>query len=465
MHNVESSIPRRNRVSVSSNDPNDLAFVVNSSQFTGVVQFSGPEGSCSGSLLAGDDRHILTAAHCFNNADNSANLNPNPGEYNVFFDVPTGRVIVPVEAIFIHPNWTAGQDNDNDIAIIKLAQSAPEAADRYEINTEFNEVGQTFIRVGYGVSGTGAAGEVTDETESTKRFGQNRYDALGDIFREPPSNDLSVDPGLQLAYDFDNGLPANDAFGVEYGINDLGVEREIGTSVGDSGGPAFIGGKIAGVASYGFSSTPDIDNPTNNTSFGEYFADTRVSAYAGYIAQTLATSRGGDDTIVGTNRNDLLFGNAGNDRLTASIGDDLAAAGRDNDIVTGDDGNDLLWGNRGNDSVEGGNGNDFLWGGKDDDTLIGGAGNDVLSGDLGNDVLTGGEDSDRFEFRESDGVDIITDFTDGQDSIGLLGGLQFAQLTIAQVGNDTQITTAGGLSVTLQGVNAGAIDGADFVTL
>ncbi|MDY6938931.1 MAG: trypsin-like serine protease [Cyanobacteriota bacterium] len=464
MQTSSSSIQTRSRVSVSSNDPNDVAFIANSSQFTGVVQLNGALGNCTGALLAGDDRHILTAAHCFNNADESANLNPNPGEYSISFDLPTGRVTVPVEAIFVHPNWTAGEDNDNDIAIVKLAQPAPEAADRYEINTEFNEVGQVFTRVGYGVAGTGVAGEVTNETESVKRFGQNRYDALGDIFRNAPVGDLTIDPGLQLAFDFDSGSPANDAFGVEYGINDLGVEREIGTSGGDSGGPAFIDNRIAGVASYGFVSNADIDN-ADNTSFGEYLADTRVAAYADYIAQTLATSRSGDDTVLGTNRNDLLFGNAGNDRLDAMIGDDIAAAGRDNDIVTGGDGNDLLWGNRGNDSVEGGNGDDFLWGGKDDDTLVGGAGNDVVSGDLGNDLLTGGDGNDRFDFRAIDGVNAITDFTDGQDSIGLKEGLTFDQLAIAQVGNDTQITAAGGLSITLQGVNVGAIDATDFVTV
>ncbi|MBE9041748.1 hypothetical protein IQ235_13260, partial [Oscillatoriales cyanobacterium LEGE 11467] len=216
--------------------------------------------------------------------------------------------------------------------------------------------------------------------------------------------------------------------------------------------------------SYGFQASADIDN-ADNTSFGEYLADTRVSAYANYIAQTLAASRGGDDTVLGTNRNDLLFGNAGNDRLDGMIGDDIIAAGRDNDVITGGDGNDLIWGNRGNDSIEGGNDNDTLLGGKDNDTLLGGAGNDLLSGDLGNDLLTGGEGSDRFDFRAIDGANVITDFTDGQDIIGLREGLTFAQLAIAQVGNDTQITATGGLSVTLQGVNAGAIDSTDFAVV
>ena len=50
------------------------------------------------------------------------------------------------------------------------------------------------------------------------------------------------------------------------------------------------------------------------------------------------------------------------------------------------------------------------------------------------------------------------------DIIGLIEGLTFADLTIAQVGSDTQIS-ATGLVVTLQGVDVGAIDSADFAVL
>jgi hypothetical protein len=76
-------------------------------------------------------------------------------------------------------------------------------------------------------------------------------------------------------------------------------------------------------------------------------------------------------------------------------------------------------------------------------------------------LLTGGVGGDRFDFRLGDGINIITDFTDLQDIIGLQGGLTFEQLTISQVGNDTQIT-AGELSITLKGISSSTIGAADF---
>ena len=102
-----------------------------------------------------------------------------------------------------------------------------------------------------------------------------------------------------------------------------------------------------------------------------------------------------------------------------------------------------------------------MFGGQDNDTLIGNTGATFLAADLGNDSLIGGAGGDRFDFRSGDGNDIIADFTDGQDIIGLADGLTFEQLAISQVGNDTQIT-ATGLSITLQGVSFNTIDSTDF---
>jgi Ca2+-binding RTX toxin-like protein len=459
---------RHPRVAVSSTNADDPTFIVQSGTgYDGVVGFGRGGINCTGSLLAGDGRHILTAAHCFNNDDKTANLNPNPAEYTVFFDLPTGRVSVALEAIFVHPNWTSDAVLNNDVAILKLAQTAPEAADRYELYPTPDEVGKMIFRVGYGSSGTGFQGQNENDFAGVKRIGQNRYDALTEIFNSPRST-TNVIPGTQLAYDFDSGQSANDAFGREFGLVDLGVPQEVGASSGDSGSPSFIEGKIAGIVSNGFSPTTpgiDFDGVDGNVSFGEYSVDTRTFFYAGYIAQTLAESRSGDDTISGTNRNDLLFGNRGNDEIFGLGADDIALGGRDHDVISGGDGNDGLGGNFGNDIVQGYSGNDTLFGGKDDDTLTGGVGDDLLSGDLGNDLLTGGEGSDRFDCRATGGVDIITDFTDGQDLIGLNPELTFAQLSIAQVGNNTVLTSVSGLSITLQGVDISAIGEADFLAI
>ena len=131
------------------------------------------------------------------------------------------------------------------------------------------------------------------------------------------------------------------------------------------------------------------------------------------------------------------------------------------DTLTGAAANDRIYGNLGNDTITGNNGNDLLFGGQGNDSVNGGAGADLIHGHLGNDILIGGVGSDRFDFRPNDGTNIIADFEDGIDVIGLSNGLTFAQLTILQVGNDTQIS-AGQLAITLQGIQASAIDINDF---
>ncbi len=189
-----------------------------------------------------------------------------------------------------------------------------------------------------------------------------------------------------------------------------------------------------------------------------------------------------NDLLFGDEGDDFIFGNSGIDSIDGGTGNDLIFAGKDDDRVFGGDGgdvilgnlgddclhgqagNDLLYGNAGIDTVNGGEGSDILFGGKDGDVLLGEAGIDVLSGDRGDDTLTGGADGDRFDFTRDDGSDTITDFTDGVDIIGLKAGLTFAELSIVQVGNDTQIS-ADGLAIRLVGIEVGSIDSIDFAAV
>ena len=188
----------------------------------------------------------------------------------------------------------------------------------------------------------------------------------------------------------------------------------------------------------------------------------------------------GNDRILSGDGNDLVFGNAGIEYIDAGLGNDLVFGGQDNDGIDGGDGDDVLLGELGNDCLHGFSGNDLLFGnagedvllgslgsdllhgGRGNDSLDGGFQSDVLRGDLGDDTLSGGEGGDRFDFRLGDGSDIITDFEDGVDIIGLRGGLTFAQLTISQVGSNTQISVGDEVLVSLSNVNVGAIDTEDF---
>jgi len=289
-------------------DANDANFIVEPGEgYDGVVLLTFPDGGiCTGALLA-TGRHILTAAHCFEVRQQTSipNLTPSPDDVKVFFDLPGGRVERAAKAVFVHPEWDNTENYNNDLAAIELAQAAPPTAERYPLYRRQDEVGQTMVRVGYGVRGTGRTGEDASDPTTIKRFGMNRYDTLGETLNAPPLA-ASIRPGTQLVYDFDNGLRRHDALGVEYGIHDLGIVEqavvadplnaagvgryvlfslEVGTSTGDSGGPSFIRGRIAGIASNGYSpETPGVDvTEANDTSFGEYFFDTRVSAYLDFI--------------------------------------------------------------------------------------------------------------------------------------------------------------------------------------
>ena len=96
---------------------------------------------------------------------------------------------------------------------------------------------------------------------------------------------------------------------------------------------------------------------------------------------------------------------------------------------------DNMYGYAGNDTISGtgkfygGSGNDILQGYGSDDTFDGGTGSDTITTGTGSDVIV---------IRTGDGgstiadADVIKDFTDGSDTIGLDDGLQFSQLNINQ---------------------------------
>lgn len=147
--------------------------------------------------------------------------------------------------------------------------------------------------------------------------------------------------------------------------------------------------------------------------------------------------------------------------------DNAATGGSGNDTLIGNGGNDTLRGNRDNDSISGGGGNDFLYGGRNNDYLEGGDGDDVIGGEIGNDVLIGGSGRDRFVLESSGGADVIVDFEDSQDLIGLSRGLTFAQIRITQSDDGALISIpiTGEILATLSGVSASQISRPDFIQI
>lgn len=79
----------------------------------------------------------------------------------------------------------------------------------------------------------------------------------------------------------------------------------------------------------------------------------------------------------------------------------------------------LIYGSLGSDTISGTNKDDFICGYEGNDLLKGGKGNDFLMGGFGQDTLTGGQGSDKFFLTLNQGMDVITDFQTGLDSVVL----------------------------------------------
>ncbi len=137
------------------------------------------------------------------------------------------------------------------------------------------------------------------------------------------------------------------------------------------------------------------------------------------------------------------------------------------DILNGTASNDLIWGRNGADVLRGFAGDDFLHAGAGDDILQGGAGNDILYGGAGRDRLTGGTGRDTFAMHPGSGLDIVTDFQNDIDRIGLSGGLKFSNLWIRQAIGGTEIGVKGQPTalMMLNNVLPGQITAADFTNV
>lgn len=122
-------------------------------------------------------------------------------------------------------------------------------------------------------------------------------------------------------------------------------------------------------------------------------------------------------------------------------------------IIIGTAGNDVLTGTLGVDLISGLAGNDYLYGLADDDVLDGGAGMDRLYGGLG---------ADSFVFATGTGLDIVYDFTDGEDMIQL-DGIDFAGITISDYRGTGAILEAGADRMILRNVDYTEITIDDFI--
>jgi secreted trypsin-like serine protease len=267
-------LPQAKAIVVAGTNPNDPVYL---SSVTAVGTINAGAGLCSGSLLA-TGMHFLTAAHCVLDS----NGNPLAGNATVTFRDGSNNPFAYVSSsIVAHPDFDPQSFfSGNDLAIVAFSQVVDASITRLSLYSGNGELGQTATMIGYGRQGTGFTGGEPG-VFGVRRQGQNEVDEI-------VGNNL-------LLFDFDNGLAAQNSLGgLGLGTSEVMLYR------GDSGGPALIGGQIAGIHSFitcfsggpgvQCASPPDINN-TLNGSFGERFGSTRISAYDDWISATIdATS-------------------------------------------------------------------------------------------------------------------------------------------------------------------------------
>jgi len=241
-----------------------------------LIYGNGGDTICSGSLLM-NGYSILTAGHC---VDEMIALGF--GAQVGFLGAATQLFTTTTALLF--PGYSGVANDPRDIALLQLPAEVAGVA-RYDIYRGFDEVGQGVTLAGYGRSGNGTG---TTGSSGTRRQVNNTIDGLWGFAPTSPFFGLT-----SLAYDFDNPgfAPAIDPFGTCFGVPQAGVAGEGMIAPGDSGGPLFIAGRIAGVHSWGGTNGAACGDTYGgvNSSWGEFGGDTRVSLFASWIdAHTLS---------------------------------------------------------------------------------------------------------------------------------------------------------------------------------
>jgi hypothetical protein len=229
---------------------------------------------CSGTLIA--DTWVLTAAHC-------AALNPTGVIFN--------GTLYSVAQVISHPGYNGIIENGFDIALLRL--SAPVVGvTPAQIYTDTDELGKPGYHVGIGYQGIGSTGH-NGTGLGTKRAIQNVADVLGGSVAVAPG-----DPTFSNDYlvaDFDS--PANAPTRLSaFGSSDTPMAFEGSIAPGDSGGGFFLqdsGGnwKVAGVHSWIDGILPGGDG-SDNASYTDLLASTRVSTYASWIQSNVSPEPG-----------------------------------------------------------------------------------------------------------------------------------------------------------------------------
>jgi Ca2+-binding RTX toxin-like protein len=185
------------------------------------------------------------------------------------------------------------------------------------------------------------------------------------------------------------------------GDEDTDFPRNSHDSAASDGSEFELGRGRIGGAGEGMPQSNDMPQPAaeDQTLVGSDVADMLFGQdgddfITGGAGNDILGGRGGADTLFGDFGEDYMIGGDGADYLDGGAGDDTVFGDDGADTLIGGGGNDVLFAGAGDDAVQGGAGNDDLFGGEGADTVDGGAGDDTLDGGLGDDLVIGGNGAD-----------------------------------------------------------------------
>ena len=200
-----------------------------------VVVLRDTPGTFSGAML--DHRHVLTAAHVVNR------YREEPERLSIRIHLGHEQSVdLPVEAIFVHPDFETGRTPANsrhgwndDLAVIRLARPAPANVPTYPLLPVVPARHDIFTLVGYGASGDPASGVIHKKADpGVRRTGRNRVEDF--LLDDEGSGQQEV-----LIFDFDGPSAASNVFKPDVPENlSLGPEDEAQLATGDSGCPLFV---------------------------------------------------------------------------------------------------------------------------------------------------------------------------------------------------------------------------------
>lgn len=211
-------------------------------------------GATYGSGVLIGSRWVLTAAHVVDTASElTFRFGSGPGEFGGAYKA---------KRWFVHRDWNGSLFAGKDIALIKLDKPVRDVrpANLWRHGNERDQVG---ISVGYGATGTGETGWIFSDQQ--KRAGRNRIDS------HHMTNRI-------LLYDFD-GDPIRYGEDITDPEDDFPIGMEYMVAPGDSGGPVFIAGKVAGIHSFGWGREDFIADST----FDDTAGSTRVKPFLRWI--------------------------------------------------------------------------------------------------------------------------------------------------------------------------------------